>query len=159
MEKMIANQYIIDLFNKNLKKLESAHIVLDRVLAVSAQTFQDKDIQVNEKNQLFLIPLSETEVINIGMDTVDGTVVIAAGTQDDIYARILISQDGVVDEQYKKFPTVEMRNLIRGYFDALANVDYVSELNIPDETPDQEAVESEEDDDDTEIHFTGEDDE
>lgn len=158
MEKMIANQYIIDLFNKNLRALESAHIVLDRVLAMSAQTFQDKDIQVNEKNQLFLIPLSETEVINIGMDTVAGTVVIAYGTKDDIYARILINQDGVVDEQYKKFPNTEMRNLIRGYFDTLGNVDYVSELKIPDETPDQEAVESE-DDDDTEIHFTGEDDE
>lgn len=158
MEKMIGNQYILDLFNKNLKALEGAHIVLDRVLALSAQKFQGVDIQVNEKNQIFLIPLSETEVINIGMDTVAGTVVIAAGTTDDIYARILISQEGVVDEQYKKFPNTELRNLIREYFDALGNVDYVSELNIPDETPDQED-ESEEDNDDAEIHFTGEDDE
>ena len=154
MEKMIANQYIIDLFNKNLKALEGAHIVLDRVLALSAQKFQGVDIQVNEKNQIFLIPLSETEVINIGMDTVAGTVVIAAGTTDEIYARILISQEGVVDEQYKKFPNTELRNLIREYFDALGNVDYVSKLNIPDETPEQE-----DESDDTEIHFTGDDDE
>jgi hypothetical protein len=52
-----------------------------------------------------------------------------------------------------------MRNLIRGYFDTLGDVDYVSELKIPEATPEQEAVESEEDNDDTEIHFTGEDDE
>jgi hypothetical protein len=158
MEKMIGNQYILDLFNKNLKALESAHIVLDRVLALSAQKFQDADIQVNEKNQLFLIPLSDTEVINIGMDTIAGTVVIAAGTKDEIYARILISQEGIVDEQYKKFPNMELRNLIRGYFDALGNVDYVSELNIPEETYIR-GDESEEDNDDAEIHFTGEDDE
>ena len=106
-----------------------------------------------------MIPLSETEVINICMDTAAGTVVIAAGTTDDIYARIMVDQDGVVDEQYKKFPNAEMRNLIRGYFDTLGDVDYVSELKIPEATPEQEAVESEEDNDDTEIHFTGEDDE
>ena len=166
METMIANQYIVDMLAKNQASVEKAHIVLDRVLATTARNFPESEIRVNTNDSVFLVDLGNNNAIKIEMSYIDEGAVVTVGNNDTMYAIIAVNADGVMNEQYGKFPTTEMRSAIRGYFAQIGETDYVSPLVIPDpesvpeEAPTVETdIVDESDNDGVEIHFTGEDNE
>lgn len=164
MENMITSQYVKDMLVKNQHNVELAHIVLDRVLGVTARTFTDAEIRVNDKENVFIIDLGRLvsrihdTILQINMNyNIAGTVIVV-GKGEDVYAKMAVSQDGVIDEQYGKFPDDGLRKTIRSYFGEIGSTDFVTPFDIPvanEATPVDDVVEE---DEETEIHFTGDDD-
>lgn len=155
MSKMINNDYIASLMDRNVEDVKSAHVVLDRVLGVTSNAFSGAEIRINEEQQLFIVQLTDEIGINISLNYKIAGVNIMVGSKNDIFARININAHETVDEVYGKFPDADLRKRVHSYFDAISNMDYVSPIpepvNVPDvpvdETPQQE------DDDTTEIHL------
>ena len=122
--------FIEDLLDRNTKNMTTAHLVVDRVLDTSMKAYPKAELVYDENSKIFQMKLTEDIRINIVMDYSTASVVIAFIQNDDFIARIIIDQEGVIDEVYRKIPDKQLRSNVKEYFELLTNIDFTVEPKI-----------------------------
>jgi hypothetical protein len=141
----------------SIDNTERTHMILDKVLMLTARSFPDCEIRFNQDNVAFEFTINNLGVI-ITRDLNRFTVNTRVVSNNTVIAECAIDCAGGFDERYTKFESKEMKLKFAELFTSISEIDVNHALPSTEDpnVPDEEETPHEDEDADVEVEVENE---